>query len=54
MTTPQLASKVVAALELPDDKQPKTASYLERLERGADPQAGARLATALPRARPRV
>lgn len=34
MTTPQLASKLVDALGLPADKQPKTASYLERLERG--------------------
>ena len=34
MTTPQLASQLVDALGLPDDKQPKTASYLERLEQG--------------------
>ena len=34
MTTPQLASQLVDALGLPDDRQPKTASYLERLEQG--------------------
>ena len=34
MTTPQLASELLAALNLPSDKQSKTAAYLERLERG--------------------
>ena len=34
MTTPQLAGELVRALELPGDSEPKTASYLERLERG--------------------
>jgi len=34
MTTPQLASELVDALDLPGDKHSKTASYLERLERG--------------------
>lgn len=34
MTTPQLASELVDALGLTGDKQPKTASYLERLEQG--------------------
>jgi DNA-binding transcriptional ArsR family regulator len=34
LTTPQLAGEVVRALELPGDRQEKTASYLERLERG--------------------
>lgn len=34
LTTPQLAAELVGALELPPDKEQKTASYLERLERG--------------------
>lgn len=34
MTTSQLAGDVVSELELPRDAQPKTASYLERLEQG--------------------
>lgn len=34
MTTSQLASELVNALELPADRQPKTASYVERLEQG--------------------
>lgn len=34
LTTPDLAAKLVSALELPGEKAPKTASYLERLEHG--------------------
>lgn len=34
LTTPQLAAELVGALELPADKEQKTASYLERLEHG--------------------
>ena len=34
LTTPELAAKLVSALELPSEKAPKTASYLERLEHG--------------------
>ena len=32
--TPQLAAELVRALDLPPDRQDKTASYLDRLERG--------------------
>jgi hypothetical protein len=34
LTTPQLAGELVRALELAGDRQEKTASYLDRLERG--------------------
>jgi transcriptional regulator with XRE-family HTH domain len=34
LSTPQLAGELVHALELPGDRQEKTASYLDRLERG--------------------
>ena len=34
LTPHELASKLVGALELPTEKAPKTASYVERLERG--------------------
>jgi hypothetical protein len=34
LSTPQLAAELVRELELPEDKAAKTASYLERLERG--------------------
>ena len=34
MTTPQLARELIRALELPSDREQKTASYLERLENG--------------------
>lgn len=34
MTTPQLAGELVRALDLPSDREQKTASYLDRLEHG--------------------
>ena len=34
VTTPQLAGELVRELDLPSDRQEKTASYLDRLERG--------------------